>query len=107
MIEVVFVGKQATMWMMGRYSLLTSTTIPSLKSTACNYAIELFGTLSTVCMHQKDFLAAMKPSCGLPKRTTIHSTSTLCVSLLNILGNAILKDPIGGNPLGTRWARIL
>src|SRR5229473_6571368 len=107
MIKAACVGKRATMWMMGRCFPLTFITTPSLKSTVCNCAIELFGTLNTACTRQKDFLAAMKPFCGLPKRTTIHSTSTLYVSLLNILGNATLKDPIEGNPQGTRWARIL
>src|SRR5712692_3863305 len=57
----------------GRCFPLTFITTPSLKSTACNYAIGLFGTLSMVCTHQKDFLVAMKPSCGLPRLTTIHS----------------------------------
>src|SRR5438105_1335206 len=107
MIMAVFVGKRGTMWMMGRCSHLTYTTTPSLKSTAYNYAIGLFGILNTACMRQKDFLAAMKPSCGLPKRTTIHSTSTLYAFLLNTLGNAILKGLIEDCLLGTRWARIL
>ena len=56
-------------------------------------------------MHQKDFLAVMKPFYGLRKVTIIPSTLILFVFLPSILENYILRDRIKDNLLETHWAR--